>query len=86
MITKKPWFGAKKYGWGWGFPKTWQGWVVLSVYVIFLVLDFLKRDSVSHSGSDTLYNFIPDLIIVTVIFIIIVALTGEKPRWRWGGK
>jgi len=23
------WFPAKRYGWGWGFPITWQGWLVL---------------------------------------------------------
>jgi hypothetical protein len=20
------WFPAKRYGWGWGIPSTWQGW------------------------------------------------------------
>lgn len=24
------WFPAKRYGWGWGLPSSWQGWVVLS--------------------------------------------------------
>ena len=26
---KDIWFPAKKFGWGWGLPKVWQGWVVL---------------------------------------------------------
>jgi hypothetical protein len=26
---KKIWFSAKKYGVGWGFTFTWQGWTVL---------------------------------------------------------
>ena len=25
------WFPAKRYGWGWGPPQTWQGWVVFVV-------------------------------------------------------
>jgi hypothetical protein len=29
------WFPAKRYGWGWGFPITWQGW---AIFVGFLVL------------------------------------------------
>jgi hypothetical protein len=24
------WFPAKRYGWGWGIPVTWQGWVVFA--------------------------------------------------------
>lgn len=27
--TKDIWFPAKKFGYGWGVPKTWQGWVAL---------------------------------------------------------
>jgi len=34
---KKYWFPARAdgFGWGWGMPITWQGWVV---YIAFLVL------------------------------------------------
>ena len=27
--TSAVWFPAKTFGWGWGVPKTWQGWVAL---------------------------------------------------------
>jgi hypothetical protein len=27
------WFPAKRYGWGWGSPATWQGWVVLLAWL-----------------------------------------------------
>ena len=26
------WFPAKRYGWGWGLPVRWQGWVVMAVF------------------------------------------------------
>jgi hypothetical protein len=29
---EKYWFPAKRYGWGWGPPTTWQGWVVIVVF------------------------------------------------------
>ena len=32
------WFPAKTYGWGWGLPRTWEGWVVLGVYLALLAL------------------------------------------------
>ena len=81
---KKPWFPAKKYGWGWGLPLTWQGWVVLALYTIFVVWNFVRIDSQSNSVSDTLINVLPEAIGATVVLIIICYLTGEKPRWRWG--
>lgn len=27
--NRKYWFPAKRFGWGWGLPSAWQGWVVL---------------------------------------------------------
>lgn len=30
----KYWFPAKTFGWGWGLPRTWQGWVVFLVYLL----------------------------------------------------
>ena len=32
------WFPAKRYGWGWGLPSRWQGWVVLAIYAVLLVV------------------------------------------------
>ena len=31
------WFPAKRYGWGWGLPSTWEGWVVLVGYLALLL-------------------------------------------------
>lgn len=80
---EKKWFKAKKYGWGW-YPATWQGWLVMAVFIFILVLNFRDIDSNSHSASDTLLNFIPDTIILVLALIIVCWLTGEKPGWRWG--
>jgi hypothetical protein len=32
------WFPAKRYGWGWGPPRVWQGWVVLAIFFALLPL------------------------------------------------
>ena len=31
--AKPYWFPAKRYGWGWGFPSAWQGWVVFIIFI-----------------------------------------------------
>jgi hypothetical protein len=76
---KKIWFPAKRYGWGWGLPCAWQGWVVLvaSIAAIsggaFLLLPEHLQACLGLSAG------------VTSIVMIICFIKGEKPRWRWGG-
>ncbi len=85
MITATRWFKRKKYGWGWT-PATWQGWLVLAVYLVFIVRMFRHIDAQSHSGSDTLIGFFIPLIVSTAILLIVCYLTGESPRWQWGNE
>ena len=85
MREKKLWFRAKRYGWGWA-PASWQGYFVLLLYIAAIIWNFFRIDSVSHSVSDTLINFVPETIVLTVFLMIICYLTGEKPEWRWGDK
>lgn len=75
----KIWFPAKRYGWGWGPPVTWQGWVVLAAYMVLL-----------FGGA---YFLLPAigvpafLLYTTVLSAALIAVCwfkGEKPRWRWG--
>lgn len=72
------WFPAKRYGWGWGFPITWQGWVVLLGYLVLLALgvnEFLRAPNLM---------FFAYLALITVGLIAICYQKGEAPRWRWG--
>jgi len=76
---KRLWFPAKKYGWGWGPPNCWQGWLVILAYVLLVA-----------AGSPLLAVnaglYIVHVIILSIILIIVCYLKGEKPGWRWGGK
>jgi hypothetical protein len=83
MTAAKPsyWFAVKRYGWGWGMPVRWQGWVVLFGYL-----------GLAYAG---IYLFVPSrnalalalyLLILTALLIGILVWKGERPlRWRWGG-
>jgi hypothetical protein len=75
------WFPAKRYGWGWGFPCTWQGWAVLITYVGLIVL-------ASIIVRPDLYMKWWFLCIVglSVLLLVICWWKGEKPAWRWGHK
>jgi len=72
------WFPAKRYGWGWGPPSTWQGWVVLGVYVGLLVALCVLVPADRHP-----YWFWAGLIWLVAGLIAICWWKGEPPKWRW---
>jgi hypothetical protein len=78
MKTKKYWFPAKKYGWGWGLPCCGQGWLVYTAWFAFLCGGgiFLAPHSI---GLYVAYT-----IVLGIAFFIVVFAKGEKPCWRWG--
>ena len=73
------WFRMKRYGYGWGLPTRWQGWLVLGIYVCALFIAGLWFDRSRPLTFNT------SVIILTVLLIAICAWKGERPRWRWGG-
>lgn len=73
------WFPAKEYGWGWGMPCTWQGWVVMLVYVGLVVAITI----IIKPASNVKLYFILGL---SFLFCLICWWKGEKPAWRWGDK
>ena len=73
------WFPAKRYGWGWGLPTRWQGWVTLSSYLGVL------------AGSSYLLDVQSPLFLSVVassslVFTSLCYLKGEKPSWSWGAR
>jgi hypothetical protein len=75
----KYWFPAKRYGYGWSVPTTWQGWLVLAVYVVLTVAaTFL------FPPQKGLVPYVASVAVLTAAFIAVCWLKGETPRWRWG--
>ena len=77
--TKRFWFRAKRYGWGWGLPLTWQGWVVLTAYVVSICLIAVFFEPHGHP-----VEFAGLVILATLALSAVCWLKGEPPRWRWG--
>jgi hypothetical protein len=71
------WFAAKTWGYGWGLPSAWQGWVALLVYIALL--------TATLALPTTTLSRLTGAVIVTVAFIAVVVWKGERPaKWRWG--
>jgi hypothetical protein len=73
------WFPAKRYGWGWGLPCAWQGWVVMATYVVMLLIGAFAIDRALQPDL-----FIGWVIGWTLLLVGICWAKGERPRWRWG--
>jgi hypothetical protein len=77
----KVWFYAKQYGWGWGLPAAWQGWVVLCVYLVLIIGGIFVFDM-----ERQLAGYIVFAGALTALLIAICWVKGEKPAWRWGAE
>lgn len=79
------WFKRKRYGYGW-VPATWQGWLVIVMYSILVLLGalFLTRENASE--GDNILVFATSFVVATGTLLVITHYTGPKPKWRWGKK
>jgi len=83
MSEHKPprryWFAAKTFGWGWGLPLTWEGWLVLIAYLIALpvAVAFFPPDR-------NMPGFLASVFGLSGVLVAICWRKGEPPKWRWG--
>lgn len=81
METKHYWFRSKKYGFGWQ-PCSWQGWMVLFLYLVILMLLFIFYDKQSHSVTNFMMNILPTVVFATFTLMWIMYAKGEPHRWK----
>ena len=81
---ERRWFKAKTYGWGWT-PATWQGWVVILIYVatIAAAAFLFLRPELATVGW---IGYFSTIAVATTMLIGVCYKTGEKPGWRWGNR
>ena len=77
MTTVEPyWFRAKRSGFGWGLPCTWQGWVFFLVWLAALTLlaiELMPRHR---------FLFALALAGMTLIFAAVCYIKGEPLSGR----
>jgi hypothetical protein len=83
MVERDPkyWFPAKRYGWGWGLPATWQGWVFLIIWLIVIAAG--ARFLPPHQRP---LRFALFVVAMVAVMTAVCYAKGEPPRWRWGDK
>jgi membrane protein DedA with SNARE-associated domain len=74
---KLPWF--KRTGILF-IPASIIGWIILTGALVYSVYTFIDIDSRSHSVSDTLMNFVFQLLIIIAVYSLFAYLTCRKPK------
>jgi hypothetical protein len=77
---KTVWFTAKRYGWGWGLPCAWQGWVVFAVW-LGLVFGAALLLAPRHFAL-----WMVSIAVLGAALFVVCLIKGETPRWRWGDR
>lgn len=73
------WFPAKRYGWGWGMPCSWQGWLVFIAFFALVIAGIFVFPPARSVSRFLLYT-----LGLTAALVAVCWLKGEPPRWRWG--
>lgn len=82
----KYWFKPKNYGWGFGWPITWQGWLSLLVLLLFIgIFAFVDGIFFSDGSIKSALRFIMDIVIITTLYCLVFRNRVEGGlKWRWG--
>jgi hypothetical protein len=75
------WFPAKRYGWGWGPPITWEGWFVLAVFIALVAVGPLIVSPALHPAWFSVY-----VAVLCVGLTLVCRAKGEPTRWRSGDR
>lgn len=78
MNDNPEWFSAKRYGYGSGWPITWQGWALSLGFIAIVVAATLVL-------PDRPLLLLSILLPLAAIFALVNAKTTRGGwRWRWG--
>ena len=80
FFDRKPWFRAKRYGYGAGFPMAWQGWFLLAIHIA-LVMGLAA--ALEDRPLAMAISIVPAAVLPLPIY---AARTEGGWRWRWGNK
>jgi hypothetical protein len=59
-------------------PASMVGWLILAITLAYAVYTFITIDSRSHSVSDTMINFVFNLLLIGLIYTVIGYFTEAK--------
>jgi CDP-diglyceride synthetase len=81
------WFRQKRFGFGAGLPKTWEGFVAIIGYIVVVAAIGGGLPQLFEDKALGTLMAITIIIVLTVPFLIVCETrTAGGWRWRWGDK
>ncbi len=82
---RKPWFRAKRYGYGAGLPIAWQGRALLGGFIAAFLALMMALTRLIQQGSGLAVLPVAAMIAVLVLFARTCQQRSDRDwRWRWG--
>ena len=79
MSDGPKWFAPQTHGYGSGLPIAWQGWAILSVFLLIVIGGGILL------APHSLIAYFSLVLPLTAIFVAIASKTTRGGwRWRWG--
>lgn len=72
----RPWFQPKRFGYGAGLPITWEGWAVLILFLIGIIVACVMLTG--------LWQVVAVATLVVTVIGVAATKTEGGWRWRWG--
>ncbi|HVU23907.1 MAG TPA: hypothetical protein VHE13_07255 [Opitutus sp.] len=76
LPPEQAWFPRKRFGYGWSWPATWQGWLVLAGY---LALFGFGATTLAPHGAPVVSAY---LLALTAAFAAVCWWKGARSIWR----
>ena len=76
MKFNKYWFKPKRFGYG-AFPITWEGWVFVLGFIVFLAV------LLSYFNPNEHPSMFFSIFIVSVLVLVYVSKIKTKGEWGW---
>ena len=81
MSDDEDWFAPKQFGYGAGMPIAWQGWAIIAIFTLVLVI----------AGLWLMPAHPVPFVVVAIIASLALSLVAAQHtrggwRWRWGGE
>ncbi len=77
------WFKRKLYGWGWT-PATWQGWAVIGIFLVSIMLDSFMLDASAEPSTTQMTLFFAKITLSVAALLLILLQNRRKTKMAMG--
>ena len=59
-------------------PTTWQGWLVIIIFISLIIYNYFRISAFSYSVSDMLFDFVPQSLLLILLYFLTANNLSDK--------